>query len=121
MNSTTEGLAAKMGARTNSLEDFKKINSGDKNLDKVQQNVQNSIQPIIRKEIVDGVLLKNICLEPGISNEIKHGLGRSPQGWSIARKRADSRIWDIQDFNPNPSRTLSITCSHLVTVDIWIY
>ena len=110
-----------MGAKTNSVANFKKVGTNDRELQKVQQNVENAITTIIRKEIIDGVLLKNVCLEPGISNEIKHGLGRAPQGWSIARKRADARIWDIQDFNRNPTKTLSITCSHLVTVDIWIY
>ncbi len=110
-----------MSTRANSLEDYKKLNTGDSNLDKVQQNVQNAIQPIIRKEVVDGILVKNVCLEPEISNEVHHTLGRPPLGWTIVRKRADSRIWDIQDFNPNPSRTLSLTCSHLVTVDIWIF
>ena len=110
-----------MNTRANSLEDFKKINSSSPELNKVQQNIQNSIQPIVRKEIVDGILLQNICIEPDIVNEIHHSLGRPARGWSIARKRADARIWDIQDSNPNPSRTLSIACSHTVVIDIWIY
>ena len=98
-----------MGAKTGSLSDFKKVGTKDADLQKVQQNVENAITTIIRKEIVDGVLIKNVCLTPGISNEIKHGLGRSPLGWFIVRKRADARIWDVQDFNKNPSKTLSIT------------
>ena len=110
-----------MGIKTGSLTDFKKIGVSDNELQKVQQNVENAITPIIRKEIIDGVLLKKVCLDPGVANEIKHGLGREPQGWEIVRKRADARIWDVQDFNNNPSKTLSIAASHTVTVDIWIF
>lgn len=110
-----------MGANSGSLTDFKKTGAKDKELQKVQQNIENAIAPIIRKEIVDGVLLKNVCLDPGVSNEVKHGLGRIPLGWIIVRKRADSRIWDIQDFNANPSKTLSLAVSHSVKVDIWIF
>ncbi len=110
-----------MGANTGSLTNLKKIGLKDPESQKLQQNVENAIEPIIRKEIIDGVLLTKVCLDPGISNEVKHGLGRAPLGWMIVRKRADARIWDVQDFNNNPSKTLSITCSHAVTVDIWIF
>ena len=110
-----------MGANTGSLTNLKKIGTSTQELQKVQQNIENAIEPIIRKEIIDGVLLKKVCLENGVSNEIKHGLGRPPQGWIIVRKRADARIWDVQDFNNNPSKTLSIAVSHAVTVDIWIF
>jgi hypothetical protein len=110
-----------MGANSSSLTNFKKLGTKNTELQKVQQNVENAITTIIRKEIIDGILLKNVCLEPSISNEVKHGLGREPLGWTIVRKRADARIWDIQDFNTTPSKTLSLTCSHAVTVDIWIF
>ncbi len=110
-----------MGAKTGSLTDFKKVGSTDGELQKVQQNVENAISPIIRKEIIDGVLLRDVCLEPSISNEVKHSLGRKPLGWTIVRKRADARIWDVQDYNRNPTKTLSLAVSHSVKVDIWIF
>lgn len=110
-----------MGANSGSLTDFKKIGVNDRDLQKVQQNVENAVAPIIRKPIIDGVLLKKVCLLPGVSNEVKHRLGREPLGYIIVRKRADARIWDIQDFNNNPSKTFSLACSHEVTVDIWIF
>lgn len=100
---------------------LKKIGGGSTELQKFQQNVENAINPIIRKEIIDGVLLKNVTLEAQIATAIKHSLGRPVLGWHVARKRADARIWDIQDFNPNPSTTLMLTASHEVEIDIWIY
>lgn len=110
-----------MGVNSGSLTNFKKIGVKDADLRKVQQNIENVVTSVIRKEIIDGVLLKNVCLHAGIANEIKHRLGREPLGWTVVRKRADARIWDIQDFNKNPSKTLAITCSHDVEIDIWIF
>lgn len=110
-----------MGAKTGSLSDFKKVGSSNQELNKVQQNVENALSTIIRKPIIDGILLKNVCLEPSISNEVKHSLGREPLGWIVVRLRADARIWDVQDYNRNPSKTLSLAASHSVTVDLWIF
>lgn len=110
-----------MGVNSGSLTNFKKLNTKDPQVNKIQENIQNAIEPIILKAILDGVLLKNVCLDPLISNEVVHSLGRAPQGWIIVRKRADARIWDVQDFNRNPSRTLSLTCSHEVEVDLWVF
>ena len=110
-----------MGVNSGSLTNLKKTGVKDPDVQKFQQNVENAIEPIIRKEIIDGILLKKVCLEPGVANEVKHGLGRAPQGWIVVRKRADARIWDVQDFNNNPSKTLSIAVSHSVTVDLWIF
>lgn len=110
-----------MGANTGSLTNLKKVGVESAELQKVQQNVENALDPIIKKVIVDGVHLIKVCLEPGVSNEVKHGLGRAPLGWIVVRKRADARIWDVHDHNRNPSKTLSIACSHAVTVDLWVF
>lgn len=110
-----------MGANSGSLTNLKKLGQSSREVEKLQQNIENAINPIINKQIIDGILLKKVCLQPGISNEVKHSLGRVPLGWLVVRKRADSNIWDVQDFNRNPSRTLSLACSHAVTVDLWIF
>lgn len=110
-----------MGAKTGSLTNLKKIGTSNYEMQKLQQNIESAIEPIISKDIVDGLLLKNVCLEPGIANEVKHSLGRPVQGWIVVRKRADARIWDVQDFNRNPSKTLTLAASHDVKVDLWIF
>lgn len=104
-----------------SVKSFKKIPVQDKNLNKVQDNIQTFMEPIISCPLIDGTLVTNVCLEPGISNEVVHGLARKPIGYIIVRKRKDSRIWDLQDTNSDPSRTFSIACSHACMVDIWFF
>ena len=106
---------------SNSVKRFKKINTKDKELVQVQNNVEDVLNPIINANIVDGLLLKNVCLTALKANLVKHKLNRPPLGWILVRKRADSRIWDIQDSNINTKTSLVLTCSHDVVVDLWIF
>ena len=103
------------------LKRFKKLQTKDEQSRKLQNNIEAVVNPIVNSPIIDGVLIKDICLTPLKANYIKHSLGRIPLGYIVIRKREDSRIWDIQDFNPNPSRTFAITCSHDVQIDIWLF
>lgn len=100
---------------------LKKLDTNSSELNKFQDNVENSLQGLLNAPILNGTLIKDIPLVNGRVNEITHELGREPQGWYVVRKRADSRIWDTQEYNPNPSRYLSLACSHDVTIDIWIF
>jgi hypothetical protein len=107
---------------------FKKINVRTRNLEdmgrdiaRVQDNIEQFAQPIVNSEIIDGTLCKNVSLTAGVANDVTHMLGRKPLGWMLVRKRQDSRIWDLQDDNPNPTTTLTMACSHDVTVDIWFF
>jgi len=106
------------------LKRFKKIptrSKEEKKLDQVQTNIEEALNPVINSAIVDGVLIKNVCLEALKANLVQHKLGREPLGWIVVRKRQDSRIWDIQDANVNKKRSIAITCSHSVTVDLWVF
>lgn len=100
---------------------FKKLRDDKADIRKVQDNIESALNPVLNCPIIDGVLVKEAVLDPTRINEVEHTLGRKPRGWFLVRKRADSRIWDVQEYNTNPSRTLSLACSHSVTVDIWIF
>jgi hypothetical protein len=104
-----------------SLKSFKKIQSEDKDLNKVQSNIEQLIEPFLNSEITDGVLIKNISLDSSITNQVNHKLGRKPLGWIVVRQRANSIIWDSQDTNTKANRTLELSCSANVTIDLWIF
>ena len=106
---------------SNSIKKFRKTAFKDKDLSKLQTNVEQALNPVLISSIIDGVLIKNVCLEPSKRNEVLHKLGREPLGYIIVRKRKDSRIWDLQDTNTAPKRTFTLACSHEVTVDIWFF
>lgn len=100
---------------------FKKFITKSIEVNKLQQNIEQALNPVLSCPIIDGVLIKDVCLIAGKVNEIKHRLGRTPLGYIIVRKRADSRIWDLQDTNPSPTTTFSLACSHACQVDVWIF
>jgi hypothetical protein len=104
-----------------SLKGFKKIQAKDEELNKVQSNVEQLIEPVLNSQIINGVLLKNVILDASIVNQVSHKLGRKPQGWLIVRQRANSIIWDAQDTNTKANRTLTLSCSANVTIDLWVF
>jgi len=90
-------------------------------LARIQDNISTVLDNITDKEILDGIRVTNVALLNGVTNEVNHGLGRTPLGWIIIRKRAQADIWDLQDSNINKSRTLSLACSSDVIIDLWIF
>ena len=108
-------------SRNNSYKKLKKVDSDDTAIKQLQEYSEQYTRVLDNFVPIDGVLIRDICLEPNTSNEIKHKLGRKPIGWFITRKRQDARIWDLQDTNPQPKTSLSIACSHACQIDIWIF
>lgn len=100
---------------------LRKLDSASPELNKVQEYVQRSVDPISKSPIVDGTLLRSVSLKTGSKNDIDHKLGRPPRGWIVVRQRADSRIWDQQDKNTLSRNTLRLFCSADVTVDLWVF
>jgi hypothetical protein len=104
------------------LKNFKKIGPGTQNDNKrVQENVQQVLEPIINKVILDGILHEKVQLIAGSTINLEHKLGRKLKGWIITRQRGASMIWDDQDFNTNTQKTLNLNCASDVCIDIWVF
>lgn len=99
---------------------FTKLNTPDQLLNRVQDNVDRSLNPVIDVPILDGVLLQSVTLASG-SNVINHTLGKTLTGWSIVRQRGVASIYDEQSSNKFPSRTLLLNSSAAVSVDLWVF
>jgi len=104
-----------------SLKRFKKINTEDRERDQLQENVDQFLEQILRREIIPGILLESISLTTGTPNEISHKLGRKLIGWNVTRMRSQATVWDNQDTNTRKDRTLILNVSANVTVDLWIF
>lgn len=100
---------------------FKKLPTANREVDQLQNNIEQYAQPITASQIIDGVLLKSVTLSSATTTVVDHKLGRKLLGWTIVRKRADSRVWDSQDSNKAQDRTLWLECSADVVVDIWVF
>jgi hypothetical protein len=106
---------------SNSVKTFKKTSFSDKDLSKLQNNIDIVLKPITNCPIIDGVLVENVSLNASITNEVFHKLGRKPLGFIIVRKSAESDIWDDQNSNKTSDRTFFLKCSNNVTVNIWFF
>lgn len=104
-----------------SIKKFNRIRTEDDNADRIQDNIERFSRQFLDKEIIDGILLKDIDLVSASTNELNHSLGREIQGWIVVRQRASAIIWDDQDNNSRPELTLRLNTSADVTVDLWVF
>lgn len=94
---------------------FKKVVSDNADLQRVQENVQAALEPVISSPIVDGLLI-SAQLESG-SNKVAHKLGRKPQGYIVVTKSANIDVWGSV---MSPS-ILTLEASGNVTLTLWIF
>lgn len=97
------------------------VQTTDRTINQLQQNIAQAVQPLLSNAQNLGGLLTSISLNVG-SNTINHGLDRTLQGWSIVRLRSTfAQIYDTQDSNQSPSKTLLLTSDTAVVVDIYVF
>jgi hypothetical protein len=98
---------------------LKKIKTDDIDLRFLQDAVNETLNMIVRREILDGKLIKNIALTTGTPKTVDHGLGRVVQGWIAVRKSANANIWDTK--TQLEERFLVLNSSANVNIDLWVF
>lgn len=91
-----------------------------KELSLLQTQWAKELDPVLQSALVSGLVLKNSVLSTG-DNTINHKLGRALQGWFLVRKRGAAEVYDKQDSNTMPDKTLVLNASAGVTVDIYVF
>jgi hypothetical protein len=99
---------------------LQRIQTSDRVINMIQDNVSNIIDPLSSKEILQGQILTKIALTTG-TNNVAHKLNRRLLGWFIVRQRASASIYDTQDTNPSPDTFLRLVTSANVTVDLYVF
>lgn len=90
-------------------------------LSMLQTQWASQLNSIIAKPINNGIILPSVSLTVG-ANVINHRLDRKLQGWVITRMRTNfSEIYDTQDTNNIPDKTLNLNSSAAVVVDILVF
>lgn len=89
-------------------------------LARLQANADAVFRRLVSIAMLDGQLLPNVALANG-ANVVNHGLGRALIGWFPTRVRASATVYDTQDANATPDKTLQLTASAAVTVDLWVF
>ncbi len=101
------------------IKDFKAVSIDDAQAAKLQENVAEALVPILRSQILDGVLLRDVVLITGQQNTVYHKLGRAPLAWILASPNADTRVWE--SASNLPSKTLLLNCSANCTISLWVF
>lgn len=99
---------------------IQKIQTQDRILNQIQENVISATTPILNNPITNGVVLASVALKSGL-NTVNHLLGRKLVGWIVIRQRAQAQVWDTQDSNLTPNLNLLLNASTAVTVDLYCF
>lgn len=95
---------------------FEKTNFGDYASGKMQDSTGDIFQQIKYFPFFNGILLKDVALTTS-SKAVVHKLSRNPQGYLITKRNAGIVVYS-SDIN---NKTITLTATGTVTVDIWIY
>lgn len=95
---------------------FRKINADDFKLMQVQSNVEKTLAPLSRLELVNGNLVEVIVGTSPI--QVEHLLSREPLGWFIVGKNANSDVWQTQPFT---LEYITLQATATATVTIWVF
>jgi hypothetical protein len=97
-----------------------RVQSGDRVLSLIQDNLAKAIDDIADQPLTGGVVVSGIPLVAG-PNVVNHTLNRLLVGWYLVRNRANATVFDTQDSNLMPTKTLLLTASAATTVDIFVF
>ena len=78
------------------------------------------LEPLLKNALPKGLILEDVELDLGL-NTIDHRLGRDLVGWIIVRQRSAADVYDEQDDNQFPDRTLKLYSSAPVSVDLYVF
>jgi hypothetical protein len=104
-----------------SIPAFSRIQSQDDVLNRVQQNLSRSLNPIVQLPQTQGQILQNVILASG-TNIIEHKLGRTLLGWYPVRMRGNFvQLYDQQVTNVTPAVTLMLYASVAGDIDLYVF
>ena len=104
-----------------SVKQFTTVVTDDVNLNRVQTNIQNTTDALIKNPFANLRLIANQTLSNNGITIINHGLGRVPIFIFVSLPlEQPSIIWSAQDINNNADMTLFLYSSNTVTVNIGV-
>lgn len=79
------------------LKPFTRRMAKDDDLNRIQSDLETAINPALKKEILDGVLVSGEVSTT--TSSIAHGLGRVPKGWFVVSGHNDIGVAQAADAN----------------------
>lgn len=101
------------------LKDLKFIDSEDREIVKIQENMQTWTRQLNRT-MLSGILLDEVTIATS-ETLVPHLLGRAFQGWQIIDLQGDARVWRVATSTANTSLFLPLRASASVVVKLWVF
>ena len=97
------------------MKSFKKIRTGNREVDQIQENLTQFFTQQAGNFLLDGILHKEITINTTFA--LEHKLGRLPIGYIVVRRDSNAVI-----YNGDITNTLiNLSSSASVEADIWVF
>lgn len=94
-----------------------RVEGKDRDLQRVQDAVQEAVGGLAGNPMLQGKLLTDIELDASDDEAVAHGLGRVPTGWQVIDQSADARVWRVSW----DAKQIVLRASAAVTISIYVF
>lgn len=94
-----------------------RVEGKDRDLQRVQDAVQDAVGGLCGNPMLQGKLLQDIELDASDDEAVAHGLGRVPTGWQIVDRSGDARVWRVSW----DGKQIVLRASAAVTISIYVF
>ena len=101
------------------MKQFSTRKTGDDTTDRNFDDLASFTASVIAGRIADNVIVENVIVGTSPVN-IAHRLGRTPIGWVVVDKNANSDVWSPSS-SPQPSSLLTLQASTPVTIKLLVF
>lgn len=102
------------------LTSLSKLPSENRELVKMQENMQQVVAPLTQSPMLNNILLENIVLRVG-DNSIAHKLLRKPRGYWIVSNSGVSNFYDNIVTGGATKLAFNLNSSAAITVSIYVF
>lgn len=103
------------------LKALKLVRNTDQMFQMFQDNLAAWTRQFDGKTVPDGLLTGAVALTTAFQN-VPHGLGRVPNGWSAVSPDNDVRVWeDSVSNNPDPTKFIRVKGSGSANLKFWVF
>lgn len=99
---------------------FQKFNSDDRELNKLQSNVEDALTQTLKVPLLDGRLISKQTLGAG-RNEILHKLGRPIVGYFVVSTSDPITYYDNLITGEDLNNSFAITSNGAAVISLWVF
>lgn len=96
------------------------VQTSNKDVNQLQQNISQSVNPIVGNPITQGLFLSTVSLKIG-ANTINHNLGYPMTGYLIVSLSIASSFSDNLITVPNPQTSFILNSSAATKANIYVF